>query len=134
MATRYRLRMSPLRRAATTVSLVVVALFFVPGIVGAGLEPWWRVVSVVGLVTAIAGLRIVVGPVLVVRERGLLILRHWPLRRDIPWYRILQIDVIPGFWHLEVELNSGERIALPCVDDIDGLYRNMERHRQALDA
>jgi hypothetical protein len=134
MASRYRLRMTRLRRAATTAVLVVVALLLVPGIVGSGLEPWWRVLSAAGLASAIAGLRIVLGPVLVVREEGLLILRHWPLRRDIPWYRILQIDVIPGFWHLEVELNSGERIALPCVDDIDGLYRNMERHRQALDA
>jgi len=134
MASRYRLRMTRTRRAATVVLLVVVGVLLVPGIVGAGLELWWRALSLVGLASAVAGLRIVLGPVLVVRERGLLILRHWPLRRDIPWYRILQIDVIPGFWHLEIELNSGERIALPCVDDIDGLYRTMERHRQALDA
>jgi hypothetical protein len=134
MSSRYRLRMSPLRRIATAALLVLIAVFFVPGILADGLELWWRVVSLVGFVTALIGLRIILGAVLVVRDRGLLILRNWPLRRDIPWYRILQIDVIPGFWNLEIELNSGERISLPPVHDLDGLYQRMERHRQALDA
>ena len=60
--------------------------------------------------------------------------RNWPFRRDFRWYRILAIDVVPGFWHLEVELNSGERITLPAVDDLERLYQLMEHHRQALDA
>ena len=41
---------------------------------------------------------------------------------------------MPGFWHLEIELNSGERITLPAVDDLERLYQLMEHHRQALDA
>lgn len=134
MSSRYRLRMSPVRRIATAVLLALIAVFFVPGILAGGLELWWRVVSLVGFLTSLIGLRIILGAVLVVRDRGLLILRNWPLRRDIPWYRILQIDVVPGFWNLEIELNSGERIALPPVRDLDGLYQRMERHRQALDA
>ena len=69
-----------------------------------------------------------------VRPRGLRLQRNWPFRRDIPWYRILQIDVIPGFWNLEIELNSGERLALPCVEHLNDLYHRMEHHRQALDA
>jgi hypothetical protein len=134
MSSRYRLRLSPVRRIGTAVLLVLIAAFFVPGILADGLEPWWRIVSLVGFVTALVGLRVILGAVLVVRDRGLLILRNWPLRRDIPWYRILEIDVVPGFWNLEIELNSGERISLPPVRDLEGLYQRMERHRQALDA
>jgi hypothetical protein len=122
------------RRILLTIVLVVIAVFFVPGIGAPGLPLWWHILSVVGLLTAFAGLRIVLGSVVVVRPTGLRIQRNWPIRRDIRWYRILAIDVIPGFWNLEIELNSGERIALPAVEDLDDLYHRMEHHRQALDA
>lgn len=122
------------RRILLTCLLGVIGVFFVPGIVAPGLPLWWHGLSVLGVLTSIAGLKIVLGPVVVVRARGLLVQRNWPLRRDIPWYRILAIDVIPGFWNLEVELNSGERLALPCVENLDDLYHRMEHHRQALDA
>jgi hypothetical protein len=39
-----------------------------------------------------------------------------------------------GSGTLEIELNSGERLALPCVENLDDLYHRMEHHRQALDA
>jgi hypothetical protein len=130
----YRLRMPLWRRALLTCLLAVIGLFFVPNIFAPGLPFWWRGLSAVGLLTAIAGLRIVLGSVVVVRARGLRVQRNWPIRREIPWYRILEIDVIPGFWNLEVELNSGERLSLPCVEDLEDLYRRMEHHRQALDA
>ena len=130
----YRLRMRMWRRALLTGLLAVIALFFVPSIVAPGLQLWWRGLSLIGLLSAIAGLRILLGSVVVVRPRGLRLQRNWPIRREIPWYRILQIDVIPGFWNLEIELNSGERLALPCVENLDDLYHRMEHHRQALDA
>lgn len=129
----YRLRMSPLARALRVGLFVVLGLLFVPGIL-AGIDLWWRVVSGAGLIASGLALRTVLGPVVVVREKGLRIQRNWPLRRDVTWYRILTIDVIPGFWNLEVELNSGERLSLPCVEDLDDLYERMETHRQALDA
>jgi hypothetical protein len=122
------------RRVLLTCLLGLVILFFIPGIVAPGLQLWWRALSAFGVLTALAGLRIVLGSVVVVRPRGLRIQRNWPLRREIPWYRILEIDVIPGFWNLEVELNSGERLSLPCVEHLDDLYHRMEHHRQALDA
>ena len=109
-------------------------MFFVPGIFAPGLSFWWHALSVFGLLTSVAGLRILLGSVVVVRPQGLRVQRNWPLRRDIPWYRMLEIDVIPGFWNLEVELNSGERLSLPCVENLDDLYHRMEHHRQALDA
>ncbi len=114
--------------------LVVGLLLFVPGALTGDLDVWWRLVSAVGALSTIAGLRILWGSVVVVRPKGLRIQRNWPFRRDVPWYRILAIDVVPGFWHLEVELNSGERLTLPAVDDLERLYQLMEHHRQALDA
>ncbi len=117
-----------------TVLLVACLAFFVPGVLAGGIDLWWRAFAVVGTLATLAGLRILWGPVVVVRPQGLRIQRNWPLRRDFRWYRILSIDVVPGFWHLEVELNSGERITLPAVDDIERLYQLMEYHRQALDA
>jgi len=129
----YRLRMSPLARSLRVGLFVVLALLFVPGII-AGIDLWWRVVSAAGLIASVLALRTLLGPVVVVRQKGLRIQRNWPLRRDVTWYRILTIDVIPGFWNLEVELNSGERLSLPCVEDLDDLYQRMETHRQALDA
>lgn len=130
----YRLRLSPLRRIALCVLLVLSSVFFLSGIVAADLSIWWRGLSAVGLVTALLGLRTIFGAVVVVKPEGLRIQRSWPIRRDIRWYRILEIDVLPGFWNLEIELNSGERVSLPCVDNLDELYEDMERHRQALDA
>ena len=42
--------------------------------------------------------------------------------------------MIPGFWNLEIELNSGERVELPPVQNLNELYEEIERHRTALDA
>ena len=128
------MRMSPVARVARVALLSVLALIFVPGVFASGLDLWWRVVSLVGLVTSVLGIRMMVGAVLVVRDSGLRIQKNWPYRRDLPWYRILASDVIPGFWNLELELNSGERVELPPVGDLNALYADIERHRTALDA
>jgi len=132
--TRYRLRMSPVARVVRVVLLSIIAVVFVPGVISPGLDFWWRAVSLVGLVTAVLGARMMLFAVLVVRDEGLRLQKNWPHRRDIPWYRILASDVIPGFWNLELELNSGERVELPPVGDINALYADIERHRTALDA
>lgn len=126
--------MKPMPRLLRTVLLVVSVLLAGSWAIAGDAELWFRAGSAVVALMALAGLRILWGPVIVVRDDGLRILRNWPIRRHYPWYRILAIDVIPGFWHLEIELNSGERIALPAVGDLDRLYRLMEHHRQALDA
>jgi len=132
--TKYRWRMRRTSRAIRVVVLLITVAFFVPGVVHAGISLWWRVVCLIGLVTALLAIRTVVGPVLVVRDEGLRVQKVWPKRRDIPWYRILATDVVPGFWNLELELNSGERVELPPVDDLNALYDDIERHRTALDA
>jgi hypothetical protein len=126
--------MSPVARVLRVFVLCVIAVFFVPGVLASGLDFWWRALSLVGLVTAVLGVRMMLGSVVVVREEGLRVQKNWPRRRDIPWYRILASDVIPGFWNLELELNSGERIELPPVADLNALYEDIERHRTALDA
>ena len=46
--------------------------------------------------------------------------------------RIYGVDVIPGTWTLEVELNPGERVSLPCVDRVDDLYERVEAARAQL--
>lgn len=109
-------------------------VFFLPGLFGPGLDLAWRLLSLVGLVTSLLALRVVLGAAVVVREEGLRIQRLWPLTRDLPWYRILSTEVIPGFWFLELELNSGERVELPCVEHLDDLYERIEAHRRDLDA
>ena len=126
--------MRPIPRLVRTALLVLCLVLSVSWAVAGVLEAWVRASGVLVALASVAGLRILWGPVVVVRDEGLRVLRNWPLRRDIRWYRILAIDVIPGFWHLEVEPNSGQRLALPPVDDLDRLYRLMEHHRQALDA
>jgi hypothetical protein len=113
--------------------MAVGLVVFVPGVVAGAIDLWWRLLCLVGALSCAAGLRILWGSVVVVRPEGLRIQRNWPLRRELRWYRILSIDVVPGFWHLEIELNSGERIALPAVDDLERLYHLMEARRQALD-
>jgi len=125
---------STLGRVLRSAVLVVGLLVFLPGVVVGGIDLWWRLLFLIAALTCGAGLRILWGSVVVVRPQGLRVQRNWPFRRDFRWYRILAIDVVPGFWHLEVELNSGERIALPAVDDLERLYQLMEQHRQALDA
>ena len=126
--------MSPVARVVRVVLLSIIAVVFVPGVISPGLDLWWRAVSLVGLITAVLGARMMLFAVLVVRDEGLRLQKNWPHRRDIPWYRILASDVIPGFWNLELELNSGERVELPPVGDINALYADIERHRTALDA
>jgi hypothetical protein len=126
--------MAPLGRLLRSAVLLLGLLMFVPGVIASGIDLWWRAVFVAATLACVAGLRILWGSVVVVRPQGLRVQRNWPFRRDFLWYRILAIDVVPGFWHLEVELNSGERITLPAVDDLERLYQLMEQHRQALDA
>lgn|GEM_PF-1307264 len=132
--TKYRLRMSPIARLLRVTLLSVIAVFFVPGVITAELGIWWRAMSLVGLTTAVLAIRMMVAAVIVVSEGGLRVQKNWPYRRDFSWYRILTVDVIPGFWNLEIELNSGERLELPPVSDINTLYDDIERHRAALDA
>jgi hypothetical protein len=123
-----------LGRVARSAVLLIGLAIFVPGVLAGGLPVWWRLFALVGGLLCLAGLRILWGSVVVVRPAGLRVQRNWPLRREYAWYRILAIDVIPGFWHLEIELNSGQRVTLPAVDDLERLYQLMEYHRQALDA
>lgn len=130
----FRLHMRPFARVLRTIVLAVCLVLAGSWALAGTSDVWFRAASFLVALACIAGLRIVWGPVVVVRPQGLRVQRNWPLRRDYPWYRILAIDVIPGFWNLEVELNSGQRLALPPVDDLDRLYRLMEQHRQALDA
>jgi hypothetical protein len=132
--TKYRWRLSRTGRVVRVVILLLVCAFFVPGVIDSGISLWWRAVSLFGLVTAMLAIRTIVGAVLIVRDQGLRVQKAWPKRRDIPWYRILATDVVPGFWNLEIELNSGERVELPPVDDLNALYDDIERHRTALDA
>jgi hypothetical protein len=131
---RYRLRVAPITRWSRVVVLGLLTLLFIPALFGADIVWWMRLLSLIGLVTAVLGIRTLVGAVLVVRGQGLRVQTMWPRRRDIPWYRILATDVIPGFWNLELELNSGERVELPPVEDLTALYDEIERHRSALDA
>jgi hypothetical protein len=133
-STKYRWRMSRGRRVVRVALLAVIALFFLPGAFDPQLDLWWRVVSGVGLITSVLAIRTLLGAVLIVRDEGLRLQKTWPRRRDIPWYRILATDVVPGFWNLEIELNSGERVELPPVADLNALYDDIERHRTALDA
>lgn len=126
--------MSAIGRLWRTVVLVLGLVLFVPAAASGAVAGWWRLLCAVAALTCLAGLRILWGSVVLVRPEGLRIQRNWPLRRDVRWYRILAIDVVPGFWHLEVELNSGERLTLPAVDDLERLYELMEQHRTALDA
>lgn len=132
--TGFRLRLSPIGRVLRSLVLVLGLVIFVPAVVAGALDPWWRFFCVLGALSCVAGLRILWGSVVVVRADGLRVQRNWPFRKNYRWYRILAIDVVPGFWHLEVELNSGERVTLPAVDDLERLYDLMEHHRQALDA
>jgi hypothetical protein len=132
--TRYRWRMTRRRRIVKVTLLGLIGLFFLSGLLDGQLSLWWRFVTLVGLVSSVLAIRTVVGAVLIVSDKGLRIQKTWPYRRDIAWYRILATDVIPGFWNLELELNSGERLELPPVADINGLYEDIERHRTALDA
>lgn len=132
--TKYRWRLSRRRRILQVGLLSLIGLFFLVGLFEGGGGWWWRFVSLMGLASSVLAVRTLVGPVLVVSDRGLRVQKAWPLHRDLPWYRILATDVIPGFWNLELELNSGERITLPPVDDLDALYEDIERHRTALDA
>lgn len=134
MTTRYRLRMSPITRAVRTIVLGVIGVSFVPALFGANVELGWRLLSVVGFLSSAYGLRIVLGPAVEVRPDGLRLMKSWPRRRDIAWYRILEVDIVPGYWLLDLELNSGERIELPCVERVDDLYERIEELRQRLDA
>jgi hypothetical protein len=107
---------------------------FVPSLVDPQTDGPWRLLCLLGLVSSIYGLRIVLGPALIIREEGIRLLTHWPVRRDIPWYRIYDIEVVPGYWMIDIELNSGEAVSLPCVENVDLLFDDIQRGRERLDA
>lgn len=131
--TSYRLAMTPLARVVRVVALTAIGVFFVMLAAGEAVEPLWRAFAVVGAASSVLAVRIVVGPAVVVGNRGLRVYRAWPLRRDVPWYRILEVEVVPVAWVLEVELNSGERFELPVVERLNELYHAIEDRRHRLD-
>lgn len=126
--------MSPVSRVLRSVLFVGIGLCFLPAVLSPELELGVRAFSLVGVLSSGYGLRIILGPAVEVRPEGLRLLKSWPRRRTIPWYRILEIEVVPGFWTLDVELNSGECFALPCVEHVDDLYESIQALRQNLDA
>ena len=131
---RYRLALSPLSRWVRVAVLALSAAFFVALALSSGQDVSWRALGGVGLVSTAVALRIVLGPAVVVRSSGLRVVRSWPLRRDIPWYRILDVEVVPVVWVLDVELNSGEHVELPPVEHLNELYHRIESLRHELDA
>ena len=129
----YRLRFRLGVRVSWTALLVFSIAFLVPVVTAPSLDIWWHLLGVSGIVSALAGLRVMWGAAIVVGAEGLRIYRPWwPLHRDIAWYRILATDIIPGFWFLEIEMNSGERIELPCVEHMDELYERIESYRRQI--
>jgi hypothetical protein len=128
----YRMRMSPLRRYVRVALFVICGLILLGGALSNDAVVW-RLLSGVGVIASALAIRIVLGPIIVVKPKELVIQRNWPIRRRIVWYRIDHVEVIPGFWTILVELNSGERFELPCVDPVDDLYEQLELHRKALD-
>ena len=129
----YRLR----RRTFVRVLWVVVyglCIFLLASGIGTSPSLVWTAVSVAGIVIALVGLRAVLGRAVLVESDALVLQPYWPRRRRLPWYRIDHVEVVPESWSLVVELNSGERIALPCVEQVDDLYERVERHRRALDS
>jgi hypothetical protein len=130
----YRLSLSNFARARRVVVYIALAVLFSPGLLDPSSQPLVRLGSAGGILLAMYGLRMVAGPMVVVRESGLRVYSWWPRHRDLAWYRVFAVDVLPGQWQLELELNSGERVLLPPVERVDDLYDQIEDLRQRLDA
>lgn len=130
----YRLRMSPLARWSRVALFVVCALILASGIAFAGEALLWQILGALGIVAAVLAIRVVLGPVVVITPDELIVQRNWPLKRRMRWYRIDHAEVIPGMWVLVIELVSGERFELPCVEHLDELYEHLEHYRKALDS
>ena len=130
----YRLRMSPLARWFRVALFVVCGFVLLSGIIYAREGLFWQVLGAVGVVGSVLAIRIVLGPAVVVTPDELIVQRNWPIKRRMKWYRIDHAEVIPGMWVLVVELISGERFELPCVEHLDDLYANLEHYRKALDS
>jgi hypothetical protein len=126
--------MSPLARWLRVGVFVLCAAVLASGIAYAGEGWFWKALGVIGIVGAGLAIRIVVGPVVYVTPTELVIARNWPLKKRIKWYRVDHAEVIPGMWIIVLELISGERFELPCVERIDDLYRHLEHYRKALDS
>jgi hypothetical protein len=130
----YRLQMSVFARLFRVTLYLVLSVLFVPGLVDPASPLHIRLGCVLGVALSVYGLRVVLGPAVVVRPEGLRIFTWWPRHRDIAWYRVYAVDIVPGRWLLELELNSGDRISLPVVERVDALYEQIEDLRQRLDA
>lgn len=126
--------MSRTSRVVISVVYGILGIVLAVGSTVPDMDTGYRVICAAGLVSVVFSLRSILGTVVKVSEDGLVVQRYWPVRRSMPWYRIELVDVLPGFWNLEVQLNSGERIELPPVAELDDLYQLIEHHRTHLDA
>lgn len=111
-----------------------LCIFLLAGGIGTSPSIVWTAISVFGIAVAVVGLRAILGRAVVVRPDALIVQPYWPIRRQVPWYRIEHVEVVPESWSLLVELNSGERLGLPCVERVDDLYERVDHHRKALDS
>lgn len=95
---------------------------------------WWTAAAAgAGLIAVVVGIRTLWGSVVVVTPDELVVQPSWPLKRRIRWYRIEHVEVVPGLWTLVIELISGDRVELPCVERFEDLYQLVEQRRRALD-
>jgi hypothetical protein len=129
----YRLQMTTFTRVRRVVMYVVLGLLFVPVLIEPTSTPLIRAGCLLGLALSAFGLRVALGAAVIVKKEGLRVYTWWPRHRDIPWYRVFAVDVVPGHWLLELELNSGDRVRLPVVERVDELYEQIEDLRQRLD-
>jgi hypothetical protein len=130
----YRLQMSVFARLFRVTLYLVLSMLFVPALVDPASPVHIRVGCVLGVALSVYGLRVVLGPAVVVRPEGLRVFTVWPRHRDIAWYRVFAVDILPDRWLLELELNSGDRLTLPVVERVDALYEQIEDLRTRLDA
>jgi hypothetical protein len=130
----YRLSLSHLARARRVIVYIGMAVLFGSLALDPSSTNAVRLGSLAGIGLAMYGLRMVAGPMVVVRAAGLRVYSWWPRHRDLAWYRVFAVDVLPGRWQLELELNSGERVLLPPVERVDDLYDQIEDLRSRLDA
>jgi hypothetical protein len=131
--TGYRLHMSVFARIRRIAVYLVLGALFVPGLVDPASSLVLRLGCLLGVGLAGFGLRVVLGSAVVVRAEGLRIYTWWPRHRDIAWYRIFAVEVIPGRWVLDLELNFGGHVTLPPVERVDELYEQIEDLRERLD-
>ena len=83
----------------------------------------WRLVCGIGVLISAAAVRTLWAPIVTVGFDGVTMWHRWPIPERVRWDQVGIVDIDQPTWRVVLQLHEGQIVALPCVEELEPLYR-----------